>query len=506
MASLEEALTQSVDNEPIAPVNDVLVIDPEKRLINVPDSESLFGVFGENIVERKYFTCPRIILNNIDLFECYIFINYISASGRIGYIQANDVVLDETENYIVFSWELTSNVFDKNMDSIIYFSVSAKQYVDDREPVFFTRKAQGKMYETVNGTELIQEQYADIILQLLAKIESVEQIATPEAMQVYVDNWLKENPSAIGGQPVPVESASGMLNTQTLYLYMGKGETVDGVVYERGYVYYYVDDTQSWTKGSLYGGEGGGSSFSGNASDVSYDDTETKLGATNVQEAVGRLSDTVNNHENRIKAVENNTSVGGSGVTIAQVNSLWEILQKTAFVEAVTETELNKFKVAWGLAEDEDNGEEDGGNTGEETTTYVWEKYEVETSYDVTEEFLGTSEPYDSVYVNSADGKITGWWTTYSVNKEGKFEVNGDVTALSGYRHIKNGDGRNIYRAEWKFVYKGDSYTNYYKLSVVDFVATKGASMGNVSSNSADEYPADGIQDGYWYVLVEEVS
>lgn len=34
MASLEEALTQSVDNEPIAPVNDVLVIDPEKRLIN----------------------------------------------------------------------------------------------------------------------------------------------------------------------------------------------------------------------------------------------------------------------------------------------------------------------------------------------------------------------------------------------------------------------------------------------------------------------------------------
>ena len=37
------------------------------------------------------------------------------------------------------------------------------------------------------------------------------------------------------------------------------------------------------------------STFSGSAKDVTYDDTETKLGATNVQDAVGKLSATINN-------------------------------------------------------------------------------------------------------------------------------------------------------------------------------------------------------------------
>ena len=37
------------------------------------------------------------------------------------------------------------------------------------------------------------------------------------------------------------------------------------------------------------------STFSGSAKDVTYDDTETKLGATNVQDAFGKLSATINN-------------------------------------------------------------------------------------------------------------------------------------------------------------------------------------------------------------------
>lgn len=36
------------------------------------------------------------------------------------------------------------------------------------------------------------------------------------------------------------------------------------------------------------------STFSGSAKDVTYDDTETKLGATNVQDAVGKLSEHIN--------------------------------------------------------------------------------------------------------------------------------------------------------------------------------------------------------------------
>ena len=39
---------------------------------------------------------------------------------------------------------------------------------------------------------------------------------------------------------------------------------------------------------------GGGTSFSGSAKDVTYDDTETKLGAKNVQDAIGKLSEEFN--------------------------------------------------------------------------------------------------------------------------------------------------------------------------------------------------------------------
>lgn len=86
------------------------------------------------------------------------------------------------------------------------------------------------------------------------------------------------------------------------------------------------------------------STFSGSAKDVTYDDTETKLGATNVQDAFGKLSATVNDLK------QNGT---GSGVTTSMSESLWAIVQKTAFAEQLTDEELNAFKTAWGITEEE---------------------------------------------------------------------------------------------------------------------------------------------------------
>ena len=343
MPNLLDALSDSEntidlqDENLITPIHEFLEINPEKRLITIPESEQLFGVYGENKVEIKYFKCPRIILNDIDLYECYIFINYISASGKIGYIQADTVVLDETENYIIFTWELTRNVFDENIDTDIYFSISAKQYLEDKEPVFFTRKAKGNLYETVYAEEQITEQYADIILQLLAEMDGVKQIATPEAMQEYVNIWLSENPDKLGGQPIPVKSANEMLNTNTIYLYMGVGETINEVVYEKGYIYYYSEEEQSWVKGSLYGGEGEGSFFSGDASDVTYDDTETKLGADNVQDVIGKLSEQI---ADQVTSVNGKTPENGA-VTIL----LEDEIEMTAEKKEIAFVKLDDFNM-----------------------------------------------------------------------------------------------------------------------------------------------------------------
>lgn len=53
--------------------------------------------------------------------------------------------------------------------------------------------------------------------------------------------------------------------------------------------------------------------------------------------------------KNEIDQLEQDGTGSGSGVTVAQSNSLWAIIQKTAFAEVLTDEELNDFKTAWGI-------------------------------------------------------------------------------------------------------------------------------------------------------------
>lgn len=167
-----------------------LIVDPDSRNITIPEIESAFGVYGDNNAERKYFKSPRIVGNGIDLTECYLYVNYISASTKIGQILCD--VGDApngtaTEDEIVFSWPITRNVLDKNVSGEIFFAVQAKTKTGDT--VFTTRKAKGNCYESIEGTETVAEEYADIILQLISRMDKVE-----ENIGLEVDNYFKENP------------------------------------------------------------------------------------------------------------------------------------------------------------------------------------------------------------------------------------------------------------------------------------------------------------------------
>lgn len=168
-----------------------LIVDPDSRNITIPEIESAFGVYGDNNAERKYFKSPRIVGNGIDLTECYLYVNYISASTKIGQILCD--VGDApngtaTEDEIVFSWPITRNVLDKNVSGEIFFAVQAKTKTGDT--VFTTRKAKGNCYESIEGTETVAEEYADIILQLLSRMDKVE-----ENIGLEVDKYFKENPA-----------------------------------------------------------------------------------------------------------------------------------------------------------------------------------------------------------------------------------------------------------------------------------------------------------------------
>lgn len=168
-----------------------LIIDPSTRKITIPKSEQLFGVYGEGNIERKYFKCPKIVGDNVDLSDCYIFVNYYTAKGLPGKYTVKDVNVDG-EN-ITFSWELKPHIFDANEDTSIYFAVEAKS--KDKVEVFRTRPATGNAKETIDTDKEIEETHADVILDLISRVDTLErEPISEEQIEKSVKSYLEKNP------------------------------------------------------------------------------------------------------------------------------------------------------------------------------------------------------------------------------------------------------------------------------------------------------------------------
>lgn len=170
----QEALAVALaEQEIVKPVNDILMIDPETRTINVPDSERLFGVQSDEKAERKYFKCPKIVGNNINLATMNLYINYKSPNQADeegdSYI-VQDVVV--SGDYITFSWVLGRNV-TKYTDGI-HFSVCAKKSKSDGTLTteWNTTWAEGEVLEGLETTQQIAEKNKDLIEQLLNTYDS----------------------------------------------------------------------------------------------------------------------------------------------------------------------------------------------------------------------------------------------------------------------------------------------------------------------------------------------
>lgn len=168
-----------------------LIIDPSTRKITIPKSEQLFGVYGEGNIERKHFKCPKIVGDNVDLSDCYIFVNYYTAKGLPGKYTVKDVKVDG-EN-ITFSWELKQHIFDANEDTSIYFAVEAKN--KDKVEVFRTSPATGKTKETIDTDTEIEDTYADVILDLISRVDTLEkEPISEEKIEKSVKSYLEKNP------------------------------------------------------------------------------------------------------------------------------------------------------------------------------------------------------------------------------------------------------------------------------------------------------------------------
>lgn len=159
----------------------VIVIDGETRNMTIPEGENIFGARGDKNVERKYFQCPKIVGDNIDLSQHLIYVNYVFTDidsttnlpeTKIGMYHCEDVAV-EGDN-ITFSWLLSGNVLHN--PGFIAFKVCAKEKESDPTTVFNTTPAIGIVLYTIpDGSEIIPEEYPDIITQLLADMDATKE-------------------------------------------------------------------------------------------------------------------------------------------------------------------------------------------------------------------------------------------------------------------------------------------------------------------------------------------
>lgn len=169
--TIEEALAvaSTGNTESLRTANSELIIDDVSRTIYIPDSEKIFGVESDENTDRKYFRCPRIVGDNIDLSKLQICINYQNASGensgRDIYI-CDDVKADGDD--VTFSWQLSRKV--TLYKGTIYFVVCAKKSSSDGNVTneWNTTLASGRVLEGLEPSfsQSQQAEATDYLIQL----------------------------------------------------------------------------------------------------------------------------------------------------------------------------------------------------------------------------------------------------------------------------------------------------------------------------------------------------
>lgn len=200
MATAEELLAQMEENpelytDSIGPVNDVIIINAEERTIELPESERIFGVESDKASERKYFKCPKIVGDNIDLSTLNLFINFKNANNEGDIYHIDDVVVDG--DYITFSWLLSKKVTayktDASKNQLLSFIFCAKSGEGPENEWNTTICSDGVVLEGLEPGESIAEDNPDIIQYILERLNSAG-VITPEQISGAVEEYFASNP------------------------------------------------------------------------------------------------------------------------------------------------------------------------------------------------------------------------------------------------------------------------------------------------------------------------
>lgn len=206
--TIEEALAASA----VELVNDIFLVNPESRVITVPESEKIFGVYNDDNTERKHFRCPKIVGDNIDLSAMHLYINYQNANGQKYPYLVEDVQTDG--DYITFSWLIGPDVVAYKGQ--VKFILCAKK---DTALEWNTTLAEGVVLEGLEATDEVVDRNPDIIEQILTRLDNVTEIPQ-EKVSSAVEEYMTKN---------PINIPKKLPNPQALTItYGGQTHTYDG--------------------------------------------------------------------------------------------------------------------------------------------------------------------------------------------------------------------------------------------------------------------------------------
>lgn len=228
MPTVDDLLNNTIESQ-------VCTIDPDTRVINVPACYKEFGVEADEKVNRIQFQCPKMVGDNIDLTTFNLYINYMNARGEYNAYLVDDVTVSGDD--ITFSWVLSRHVTEKS--GTVNYIVCAKK--SDETGVineWNTKVATATVGVGLEATTEIEAQNADVIEQILAKLNSVKNDAITYTEQDLSYEQKAQARANIGAQDVQVATAYYMWvnnpkHTNDIYSIAGTGASI-GIISGEG--------------------------------------------------------------------------------------------------------------------------------------------------------------------------------------------------------------------------------------------------------------------------------
>lgn len=225
MATIDELFATMAEETTTGAIDELLIIDPNTRQISLPGAELVFGVEGDAGSERKYFLCPRIVGNNLDLASSFVRVVYRNANGEEDAYPVTDVTLNDSGDSVMFSWELMGKVTKyKGQVKFLVYAVGP-----DLKTKWHTTLATGISLEGLTpDTSSVETETADVVAQLIAMVEAqtvavenvgAEQVAnvkkaTVEAQNLAIGQIEAKGTEVLGSIPDDYTTVSRKVNGQ----------------------------------------------------------------------------------------------------------------------------------------------------------------------------------------------------------------------------------------------------------------------------------------------------